>query len=197
MAVAPVLLLLCVFLCGFLAPGQKPARTLKDAERGTAVDLYEVMMAEDDPPFLLHVNERFGYSVLIPPVMAEKVVIIPDNGDGLTLTSKDGKARFRGSGGRAEFVEGGLKGTFMRALDSAGPDVSQAILSNNEYATEWMLFWRQGDMIYKRKFAIHGGNVFDCELSYPASEQEKYDSVTNTVVVNSGFLPADTGEVQP
>ena len=183
---ASFLLLVCVLLCGFLKPGQKPVLTVKDTERGNEAALYETDMGGDSP-HLLYVNERYGYSALIPPAMAEAAVTIPDNGDGLILASKDGRARYRASGGMADFVEGGLKGAFEEALKNAGPDISEAVFNNNERGTAWTLFWTQGGMVHKRGFTIRDGDMFDCELSYPASEQEKYGTMTDIAVVNSGY----------
>lgn len=185
--IAPLVLLLCALLCGFVRPGQEPTVTLQDMERETKVDLYEVDMG-DNGDFFVYVNERFGYSVLIPPAMAEVAIAIPDNGDGLILASKDGSAQFRVSGGLAEFVEAGAQGAFDKALNDIEPGskLYEALFSGQEHL--WHIFWIEGSTLYKRKFIIQGDYMFDCQLSYPASEREKYDNKTNTVIVNSGFL---------
>ena len=155
MAQAPLLLLLSLFLCGFLAPGQKPALTLKDAKQETTADLYKIDMGENVNEIFLYVNERYGYSALIPLGMAEAVVVIPDNGDGLILASKDGSARFRASGGLAEFVEGGLNGVFATALKNIGPALIEASFYSAESELNQgdkafcVLTWRQGDTFYK------------------------------------------------
>ena len=186
------LLLLCAFLCAFMpGPGQKPALILKDSEQKTAVELYEINLGVD---VFLYMNKRFGYSALIPPGMAEVVVSISSNGDGLIVASKDGKARYRVSGGRAEFVEGGLQGAFDRALKNIGPgNLLQAAFFKQmgPELSEWQLFWRQDGMIHKRRFVIKNDNLFDCELSYPADEHEKYDESTNVAVINSNFNVSD------
>ena len=101
-------------------------------------------------------------------------MLIADNDDGIIMESSDGLARFRASGGLAEFVEGGLKGSFDRAVKDAGPGLIDKAFASGPNG-HWVVNWRDGDVIHHRKFVIKGDNWFDCELSYPASQAARYE----------------------
>ena len=189
---SPALLLaaLCFFVASHAvfpssALAQKPALTLKDTERGTAVDLYPT----GDPKgegFYLYTNEKYGYSAWIPVEITE-VVTLPDNEDGLILASKDGKARYRASGGLVEFSPGGLKGAFDEAYSRHQEKSTDVLFVQNKLRAFWVISWKEEGVMHHRKFAVKGDNWFDCEFFYPASLQEKYGFVTDDVLRNSGF----------
>jgi hypothetical protein len=161
-----VLLLIFVY-CSF-ALALEPV-TLKDTETGNTVDLYPVSGEEE-----LHFyhNDRFGYSVSVPHKIFTKVVVLPDNGDGMILESEDGKARFRVSGAYV-MVDGFLKESYDNARESITGDW---IIDDELGEDYWKLVWREEDIVYRRKFQIKGEEVWvDCEIHYEWEEGDVHD----------------------
>ena len=147
--------------------------TLKDDKTKIAVNLYPTADDEDEG-LLFYSNERFGYSVKIPKVFT-KVVMLPDNGDGMILESKDGKSRFRVSGG---FVmeKWTLKKTYDAACNSiGGTNNASCFYIGDDY---WELCWWKDKILNRRKFLTNDEAWCDCEISYLTVNGEgSYDSL--------------------
>ena len=142
--------------------------TLKDKNTGNTVDLYPTV-DEKDKGLLFYGNNRFGYSVKVPEAFT-KVILLPDNEDGMVLETEDGKAAFRVSGG---FVmnEGMLKESFDSALESIGGKDNATYFDVGE--DSWELYWWKGETFHSRKFVINGEETWsDCEISYQSSPDE-------------------------
>ena len=162
----PSLPLLGAMICLFVASlavlppsaiAQKPALTLKDANRGTSVKLYTTGDPGGDG-FYLYKNERFGYYAWVPS-QTTRVVTLPDNGDGIILASKDGTVNFRASGGFVEFVDGGLKGAFDEMFKTHQLNITDILFVQNELRAFWVISWKEKDLLHHRKFAIKGANL--------------------------------------
>lgn len=144
----------------------EPALTLKDKERGTEVNLYPIPDKEGEGLFF-YGNDRFGYSVEVPYELFSEVVTLPDNADGIILASKDGKARFRVSGGNV-MDEDTLRSAFEDAKQSVGKD----FVFENLTEDSWRLCWWDGDRFFQRKFVVNEEVWAECEVSYPSSRDE-------------------------
>ena len=147
------------------------ALTLKDSERGTTVGLYPTGEKED-LELLLYVNERFGYSVKVPYELFTEVVVLPDNGDGIILESKEGLYpldplyRFRTSGGlamSADMLETSLKD----AKKQVEENVEGAIAYEKRGDDWWQLWWWNGSEKGSRKFMTNGEVWGECEITGP------------------------------
>lgn len=150
-----VIILLFVASCAFALD---PALVLRDDDRETTANLYKVAGDDDS---LLYVNERFGYSVMVPHKAFTEVVVIPDNEDGMILETKDGGGRFRVSGG---FVmeDGYLKTSFEDARRLVG----EQNITNHEVGEDyWELYWWVGDVFHRRKLIASDDAWCDCEYS--------------------------------
>ena len=144
----------------------EPALTLKDKERGTEVNLYPIPDKEGEG-LLFYGNDRFGYSVEVPYKLFSEVVTLPDNADGIILASKDGKARFRVSGGNV-MDEDTLRSAFEDAKQSVGKD----FVFENLTEDSWRLCWWDGDRFLQRKVVVNEEVWAECEVSYPSSRDE-------------------------
>jgi len=142
--------------------------TLKDSKTGMTVTLYPI---PDEENLLFYGNNRIGYNVNIPHKIFTKVVLLPQNEDGMTLESKDGKARFRVTGGRI-MNEGILKESYDKACKAIGGEQKASYFDfGNDY---WKLCWWKGKTFYSRKFVIDTEkNAWgECEIYYVTSNGE-------------------------
>lgn len=178
------LALICAFavVCMALpsdAWAQNAVLILKDKERNLEEPLFE---GPSGSGCFVYKNARFNYSVHVPRDITRLVAGLPDNGDGLLLSSQDGKAKMRVSGGYAEFVEGGLQGSYENAVQEAGRQVLRKKITQNEQQQEWELVWKKDTIMHKRKFVIKGEVKADCEFSYPLADDRKYGAITDSAL---------------
>ena len=142
--------------------------TLKDNNNGNTVDLYPTV-DEEDQSLLFYGNNRFGYSVKVPEVFT-KVILLPDNEDGMILETGDGKAAFRVSGGLV-MDTGMLKESYDSALESIGGEDNATYFDIGK--DSWELYWWKGETFYSRRFLMKGEEAWcDCEISYQSSPNE-------------------------
>lgn len=182
----PKMLLFCLaaLLPGLLPPltwAQEPALTLEDSERQTSVALYASAESGGPEDFYLYVNSRFSYFGYIPFELTT-VVAIPDNDDGLMVASADEKATLRMSGGFAEFIPGGLEGSFNAALQDMGQEPDYSLYVDDELKKFWELEWTKEGIKHYRKLLIKEEVMSECEFSYPLSEKNKYHDMADTII---------------
>ena len=183
-------LVLCIAVSAVAFPSSAPARqavlTLRDAERGTSVALYDGREAGGPRGSFLYSNTQYQYFAYIFPEITT-VVMVPDNDDGLILSSKDGKARLRVSGGLAEFVPGGLKGSYEAARRDAGSGIVDT--TYDPAKGYWELRWKKNNTMHGRKLFIRGENMADCEISYPLAAEKQYGEIMSLILslFNRGF----------
>ena len=160
-----VWLALMLLLAASPALAQSPALTLRDSARGTIAGLYP-SQDQADRGLLLYINERFEYSVKIPYEVFTEVVVIPDNGDGIILESKDRQRRFRVSGGFAI-----LDDTFATSLKNAKEYVEKNVDGAQVFEKTgdgwWQLSWWNGTEKGIRKFLTNGKMWCDIEIRGP------------------------------
>ena len=165
-----------------LALSQEPALILHDQQRGTSVELYFGPETDEPAGYFLYVNKKFDYFGYIPSEITT-VVLIPDNDDGLILTSVDEKATLRMSGGFAEFIPGGLQGSYEQALQGIEQQIDSS--GYDEEKQFWELEWTADGIKHHRKFCINNDIMSECMFSYPQSEQEKYRDMAK--IISSTF----------
>ena len=174
------LFLLLSMLLPQLAVSETSALTLRDRERGTSVELMYPDGIAGDTDFLTYYNERYGYFINIPHKVFTKVVVLPENGDGLILESKDGKARFRASGGLAEFVDGDLGDSYNQAIEALGGTNTFTYIDINRDEGSWELTWWEGNVFHHRRFIMNEEIWCDCEISYESVPREDvYDPLSD------------------
>jgi hypothetical protein len=167
----------------FAASGLALAAEVKltDSERGNTV----VLTSAEKSGFLRYENSQFGYSVDIPASFS-KIILLPDNGDGLILATQDDKSRFRASGGNyIEGIERTLKQSYDEAREGLPVKAAYATLKNDY----WVLSWLEDEVIHYRKFMLRGDTWCDFELSYPAAQKKAYDSVVTHVAQSLTLNP--------
>jgi len=139
--------------------------TLKDGDTGNTVILYPT----DDEGLLFYHNDRFGYEMRVPEIFT-KVVLLPENEDGMILESEDGKAAFRTSGGFV-MIDGMLGESYDNALESIGGEDKAVYFDIGE--DSWELTWWEGETFHRRKFLMDGEEVWgECEISYQSVNNE-------------------------
>jgi len=149
--------------------------TLRDGETGNTVDLYPT----DDEDLLFYASNRFGYEIRVPKIFT-KVVLLPDNEDGMILESEDGKAAFRVSGGFV-MIDGMLEESYDNALESIGGEDKAVYFDIGE--DSWELTWWEGETFHRRKFLMNGEETWgECEISYQSVNNEAvYDPLDDIV----------------
>jgi hypothetical protein len=157
-----------LFLTAPRAWADNPAKTLKEPETGMEEHLYP-SPDKNEKDLLLYVNDRFGYSVKVPHEIFTETAVLPQNGDGIELETKDGKARFRASGGYVVLGDE-FASSFELALKTAGGDKNISYQGKGD--DYWEICWWNGDLFHRRKFITDGEAWAECEIFYPTSMNE-------------------------
>lgn len=158
--------LFLLLLLGGLA--QAAERTLKN-------EMGEITLQESSTAgFYIYLNGRFGFVVEIPEIFS-KVVVIPQNDDGIILSTEDDKSSFRTSGGyNLEDSKTVLKESYNSALEELGKKVAYKRLGKDFYVVSWL---EDDSVIHYRKYMVSDSVHCDFEMSYPKSEKSNYDAL--------------------
>ena len=151
--------------------------TLRDDNTGNTETLFPTF-SEEDKGLLFYGNNRIGYNVKVPEIFT-KVILLPDNGDGMKLQSEDGKADFRVSGGWV-MDEGMLEESYESALKSIGGENKAAYFDIDIVGNSWWVTWWKGDTYHTRRFLMNGEEAWaDCEISYQSvnGEYNPFDEI--------------------
>lgn len=136
-----------------------------------------------DPDWDLYRNQRFGFSFRYPHSFAQGP--IPENGDGLSLSSSDGaKITVSGSNNNGsslhEYYEERLK----------------RLPGNPTYAREagswFVISWHDGGKIAYLKMFVGTGSVNILTIEYPDSGSTEYNEVAEQV--ERSFVPGDVSQ---
>jgi len=147
------------------APSPNPVLTLKDSTHGTTVSLYQTGNKQDKG-LLVYINERFDYSAKVPYEVFTEVVILPDNGDGITLQSNDGQYRFRASGGFA-MSDDTLEISLKSAKQYVEENVDGGMVFEKKGDGWWELSWWNGPDKGGRRYMTNGELWCECEITWP------------------------------
>jgi len=161
--------------------------TLKDVDTGMTVTLYPPFLEEDIGLFFYH-NDRFGYSVRVPEIFTQ-VVLLPENEDGMILESEDGKHRFRASGGFVLF-EDELQTSMESAKKYVEENVDGAMIFEKTGDDWWELSWWNGPEKGVRKFMTNGESWSECEITWPGQPRNapgEYDELFERSLESMSF----------
>lgn len=173
--------ILSVFVCVWLVlqglPAKAADRVLTDEEGKTVT-----LAATPSPDVFRYTNERFGFSLDVSSLFA-KILVIPDNGDGIILVDATGEARLRASGGnRIDDT------TLKRRFEAKRKELGGAVAYSHLDKTFYVLSWMEEEEIHYLK-VIFGPSVWcDMELSYPAARKKEFDPIV-TRSANGFSLP--------
>jgi hypothetical protein len=154
--------------------------TLKDASTGMTVTLHQ-----SESEGLLYFESNGRYSVKVPHIFTE-VVLLPDNGDGIILASKDGQYRFRVTGG---FVMG-FETTLEDAKKHVKENVDGAMVFEETGEGWWELSWWNGPGKGTRRFITNGESWAECEITGPGEARNapgEYDELFEQAVESLEF----------
>jgi|GEM_PF-1908618 len=142
--------------------------TLKDNKTGMTVNLYPI---PDESELLFYGNMAIGYNVNVPYKVFTKVINLPKSGEGMTLESKDGKARFSVTGGR-KISKNMVKESYNKACKAIGGEQKASYSDIGD--VYWQLCWWKGKTFHQRRFLINEdmGVWADCEIYYVTSNDE-------------------------
>ena len=152
--------------------------TLKDSKTGMTIDLYPI---PDEKELLFYGNMAIGYNVNVPYKIFTKVVHLQKNGEGMTLESKDGKARFSVTGGR-KINKNMLKESYDKACKAIGGEQKASYSDIGD--VYWQLCWWKGKTFHIRRFLINKdtGAWADCEIYYvTVNDEGTYDPRTEII----------------
>ena len=136
---------------------------LTDSSTGMTVTLYPSGDHYDGAGFFYQ-NDRFEYGVDIPDFFFE-VVLLPENEDGLILTTRCENARFRASGGFVMF-EDELRTSLEAAKKHLENDLGGTVTSEKTGDDWWELSWRNGSENGIRRYITNGILWSDCEFTW-------------------------------
>jgi hypothetical protein len=124
-------------------------------------------------------NDRYGVTIDVPPGFAQ-FGDAPDNNDGLTFQSADGKATLLVWGGNivADSFKEELRGSFE--IDQSEGWVVSYGASNKEKTMSWAVYsGTRGDMImYEKSIAsCKGSQSLHFRIEYPVVQKKAYDAV--------------------
>ena len=134
-----------------------------------------------DPEYQTYTNGRYGFRVDCPESFrADRA---PENGDGLTLKSEDGKATLVVWGMNDDGFT--LKEEFDRAVKNV-----QGQLGFNKMGGSWFVVtWTDGENLgYTKEFVgAHSQNSFT--ITFPVDQRSQYDGIVTKI--EKSFKPGD------
>jgi hypothetical protein len=156
-----------------------------DEETGMTAQFYP---GTDKENMLFYHNNRFGYSLFVPKVFT-KVVLLPENEDGITLETEDGQYRFRTSGGHI-MIDDQFAETFENAKTDIKENVDGAMIFEKTGSDWWQLTWWNGPEKGWRKWTTNGEVWSDCEITGPGQLRNapgEYDELFDSVMESLDF----------
>ena len=134
-----------------------------------------------DPEFQTYRNSRYGFQIDHPESF--KPDAPPENGDGLTLKSADGKATLVVSGMNNSGVT--LKDEFDRSTKEV-----QGQLGFNKMGGSWFVVtWVDGENLGYTKEFVGGGSQNSFTITFPSEQKAQYDSIVTKI--EKSFKPGD------
>lgn len=134
-----------------------------------------------NPGFQTYTNSRYGFRIDYPESFISQQP--PENGDGLTLKSEDGKAELSVSGmNSAGFT---LKDEFDRAVK----DVHGELGYNRMGSTWFVVTWTDGDSMGYTKEFVGPASQNSFTFTFPVDQRPQYDSIVTRI--EKSFKPGD------
>jgi hypothetical protein len=134
-----------------------------------------------NPEFQTYTNNRYGFRVDYPGSFIPQQP--PENGDGVTLKSEDGKATLVVSGmNNAGFT---LKDEYDRSIKDV-----QGQLGFNKMGGSWFVVtWTDGDNLGYTKEFVGPGSQNSFTITFPVEQRPQYDNVVTKI--EKSFKPGD------
>ncbi|MGV3663453.1 MAG: hypothetical protein ACO1TE_24995 [Prosthecobacter sp.] len=119
--------------------------------------------------WMLHKNARFGSVLPVPPGMV--ALRPPDNGDGQTFASADGKVTLAAWGAFNVDGNGDLEPSWQAALAEPGRTITYKVKKAGWYVISGVM--KDGTGFYERHTAS-SKYVAGWKMTYPQAEEKKY-----------------------
>jgi hypothetical protein len=147
----------------------------------THADTEEFRQSILNSGFQTYTNSRYGFRIDYPESFISQQP--PENGDGLTLRSADGKAELSVSGmNSAGFT---LKDEFDRAVK----DVHGELGYNKMGSTWFVVTWTDGDSMGYTKEFVGPDSQNSFIFTFPVDQRPQYDSIVTRI--EKSFKPGD------
>jgi hypothetical protein len=144
-------------------------------------DREEFRRSGSNSGFQTYTNNRYGFRVDYPESFVAQQS--PENGDGLTLKSEDGKATLVAWGmNNAGFT---LQDQFDNAIKGVHGE-----LGYNKIGRNWFVVsWTDGDNLCYTKEFVGGASETAFTFTFPVEQRPQYDSIVTTI--EKSFKPGD------
>ena len=126
--------------------------------------------------WMVYANPRFGVTIDVPPGFLNDVPE-PENGDGLTFHSADGKAELLVWGNN--LVDGDFAADGMSRLQGETDD-GWGVSYHRVSGKEWNVFSgsKGGRIMYARSIAsCQGTQALHFRIEYPEAQKKEYDAI--------------------
>jgi uncharacterized protein YecT (DUF1311 family) len=133
-------------------------------------------MASNDPKYVTYTNDRFGFSIQYPPELLT-MQRAPDNDDGRTFKSADGKTTILAFG--RYLTDGETPESIVKDAEAKCPNhhASYRVVKPNLIAVSCQI----AETIKYQKTIISSETAVTLDASYPASEKSDLDSVVGHI----------------
>ena len=159
-----------------------PAMVTLNQQQSTSTPPHHDNSAQQaNPGFHTYANSRYGFRVDYPESFMPQQP--PENGDGLSFKSEDGKATLVVSGGNNDGF------TLKEEFDTAIKNV-QGKLGYNKIGGSWFVVtWTDGNNVGYTKEFVGPGSQNSFTITFPVEQRPQYDSVVTTV--EKSFKPGE------
>lgn len=145
-----------------------------------------VVFAAAQTKYSSYTNDRFFFTVEYPSVL--KMQPAPENNDGRTFLSADGKVELR-AWGQFNVLDYELEDKYHEDAGFSGASISYRTLMKNGFVLSGTI----GDQIYYQKTLRHkfeDADVFyTFTIKYPQTEKKRYDAVVKRIAASFKFDP--------
>lgn len=136
-----------------------------------------------NPGFQTYTNSRYGFRVDYPESFIPQQP--PENGDGLSFKSHDGKATLVVSGGNNDGF------TLKEEFDSAIKNIHGQLGYNKIGGSWFVVTWTDGSNVgYAKKF-VEPGSQNSFRITFPVEQRPQYESVVTAI--EKSFKPGNIG----
>ena len=128
-------------------------------------------------------NNRFAFSIDFPQRFS-KILLLPENGDGIKVGTEDGRACITASGGYNVFASTDYyKEQYQSERERLGSKIAYSTLGDNYYA----ISWSEGATIYYCKQFFNNDYQNNFVIYYHRSQHDFYDDVVTQI--EQSFVP--------
>jgi len=144
-------------------------------------DNEEFKQSRSTSGFQTYTNNRYGFRIVYPESFVAQQP--PENGDGLTLKSEDGKATLTAWGmNNSGFT---LKEDFDRSIKDIHGELGYNTMGRNWFVVSWT----DGETLGYTKEFVGGASENAFTFTFPAEQRSQYDSIVT--IIERSFKPGD------